>query len=207
MIKTLSTEERVAIARDYLAQVFNGQNAERARQFFTPDVVWHGGALGTVTGVDTIVPVLGGFIGALTGIKSEVQDVIASKDLVALRLVVSATHTGNLLGIPATGRRVQWDAVDIYRVRDDGKISDSGRSRTWLRSSANWGRQNCPGQANAACPSARGPEGTRPRGSWSPHSAAGRRDEYSRGDGRPRRVTGPEDPCSRFQNLAIRPRN
>ncbi len=94
------------------------------REFFTPDVVWHGGALGTVTGVDTIVPVLGGFIGALTGIKAEVQDVIANKDLVALRLVVSATHTGNLLGIPATGRRVQWDAVDIYRVRDDGKISE-----------------------------------------------------------------------------------
>src|SRR2546426_11399124 len=60
MIKTLSTEERVAIARDYLARVFNGGNAERAREFFTPDVVWHGGALGTDTGVDTIIPVLGG---------------------------------------------------------------------------------------------------------------------------------------------------
>src|SRR5256714_15375157 len=97
MIKTLSTEERVAVARDYLARVFNGQNAERAREFFTPDVVWHGGALGTVTGVDTIVPVFGGFIGALTGIKSEVPDVIAGKDLVALRLVVRRRHTGNLL--------------------------------------------------------------------------------------------------------------
>jgi steroid delta-isomerase-like uncharacterized protein len=124
MIKTLSTEERVAVARDYIARVFNGGNAERAREFFTKDVVWHGGALGTVTGVDTIVPILGGFIGALTGIKAEVQDVIASNDLVALRLVVSATQTGNLVGIPATGRRIQWDAVDIYRVRDDGKISE-----------------------------------------------------------------------------------
>src|SRR2546428_9399863 len=103
MIKTLSTEERVAIARDYLARVFNGGNAERAREFFTPDVVWHGGALGTVTGVDTIVPVLGGFIGALTRIKAGVHDDLANKDLVALRLVVSATHTRNLLGIPASG--------------------------------------------------------------------------------------------------------
>src|SRR5258706_988189 len=123
MITSLSTEERVAVARDYLARVFNGRNAERAREFFTPDVVWHGGALGTVTGVDTIVPVLGRFIGALTGIKAEVQDVIANKDLVALRLVVSATHTGNLLGIPATGRPVKWDALDIYRRTDDRKIS------------------------------------------------------------------------------------
>src|SRR3989442_9432971 len=86
MIKTLSTEERVAIARDYLARVFNGSNAERAREFFTPDVVWHGGALGTVTGVDTIVPVLGGFLRGLTGIKAEGPDVIAGKGLGPLRL-------------------------------------------------------------------------------------------------------------------------
>src|SRR2546426_11905674 len=82
MIKTLSTEERVAIARDYLARVFNGGNAERAREFFTPDVVWHGGALGTVTGVDTIVPVLGGVIGALTRVKGEGPEGVAGKHLV-----------------------------------------------------------------------------------------------------------------------------
>src|SRR2546427_12445143 len=81
MIKTLSTEERVAIARDYLARVFNGSNAERAREFFTSDVVWHGGALGTVTGVDTIVPILGGVIGAPTRIQAEGQDGLADKEL------------------------------------------------------------------------------------------------------------------------------
>ena len=118
------TVDRVSVARAYVDEVFNGRDAERAREFFTPDVVWHGGALGTVSGVDTIVPVLGGFIGALTEIQSEVQDVIASDDLVALRLLVTATHAGNLLGVPATGRPVQWDAVDIYRVTEDGKIRE-----------------------------------------------------------------------------------
>jgi len=50
--------------------------------------------------------------------------VIASDDLVVVRLIVTATHQGDLIGIPATGRRVQWNAVDIYRVTDDGKISE-----------------------------------------------------------------------------------
>lgn len=118
------TIDRVAVARAYVSDVFNGHDAERAREYFTPDVVWHGGAVGTVGGVDNVVPVLGGFIGAMTDIRAEEQDVIATDDLVAIRLVVSATHTGNLLGVPATGRRVQWDAVDIYRVTDDGKISE-----------------------------------------------------------------------------------
>jgi len=118
------TVDRVAVARAYVDEVFNGRDAERAREFFTPDVAWHGGALGTITGIDTLIPVLDGFISALTDVKSEVQDVIASDDLVALRLLVTATHAGNLLGVPATGRPVQWDAVDIYRVTEDGKISE-----------------------------------------------------------------------------------
>ena len=116
--------DRVAVARAYVDEVFNGRDAERGRNFFTPDVAWHGGALGTLNGIDNVVPVLGGFIGALTDIHSEVQDVIASDDLVALRLVVDATHSGNLLGVPATGGHVRWDAVDIYRITDEGRISE-----------------------------------------------------------------------------------
>jgi len=104
MSETLEVDLRVATAREFVAQVLNGHDPERARDFFTADVVWHGGALGTVNGVDTVVPLLGGFISALTDIDAAEEDVIASGDLVALRLVVSATHTGNLLGVPATDR-------------------------------------------------------------------------------------------------------
>ena len=124
MSETLEVDQRVATAREFVAQVLNGHDPERARDFFTANVAWHGGALGTVSGVDTVVPLLGGFIDALTDIDAAEQDVIASGDLVALRLVVSATHTGDLLGVPATDRRIQWDAVDIYRVTDDRRISE-----------------------------------------------------------------------------------
>jgi len=124
MTQPLTTEQRISVAREYVKQVFNGRDAERARDFFTADVAWHGNTLGTVNGLDTIVPVLAGFLGALSDVHAEVQDVIASNDLVALRLVVNAQHTGNLLGIPATNGPVHWDAVDIYRVNDAGKISE-----------------------------------------------------------------------------------
>jgi predicted ester cyclase len=124
MSETLTIEQRIEVPRRFLAEVFNGHDAERARDFFTPDVVWHGPSIGTVAGMDNIVPLLGAFIGPLSNIRAEEQDVIASGDLVALRLVVTATQTGDLLGIPASGRDVRWDAVDIYRVNDDGKISE-----------------------------------------------------------------------------------
>ena len=51
------------------------------------------------------------------------QDIVAENDLVVVRLVVSATVKGTLLGVPADGKPVRWNAVDIYRVTD-GKISE-----------------------------------------------------------------------------------
>ena len=124
MNETTTAEQRVATVREFVASVFNGHEPDLAREYMTPEVVWHGNTVGTIAGVDTVVAVLGGFIGALPDIHAEEQDVIASDDLVAVRLVVSATQTGDLLGIPASGRAVRWDAVDIYRVTDDGKISE-----------------------------------------------------------------------------------
>ena len=124
MSETLEVDQRVATARGFVARVFAGHDPERARDFFTDDVVMHAGAVGTTSGIDAVVSIFEGFIGALTDIDAVEQDVIASGDLVALRQVVSATHNGNLLGVPATGRRITWDAVDIYRVTDDGRISE-----------------------------------------------------------------------------------
>jgi predicted ester cyclase len=124
MSQTLTTDQRIEVPRRFMAEVFNGQNPEKARDFFTDDARWHGPSIADVTGVDNIAGLLGAFIGALSDIKAVEQDVIASGDLVALRLVVTAKQAGDLLGIPSSGRGVRWDAVDIYRVTDDGKISE-----------------------------------------------------------------------------------
>ena len=39
------------------------------------------------------------------------------------RIVVSGTQTGPIIGIPATGRHVEWDAIDVYRL-EDRKIAE-----------------------------------------------------------------------------------
>jgi predicted ester cyclase len=122
--QTRTTEQRVAVARDLVASVFNGHDPGRGRDFFTADAKWHGGALGTIAGVDNIVGLLTGFISGLPDIQVVTQDVIASGDLVAMRFVGTATQTGDVLGIPKTGKSIRWDSVDIYKITDDGKISE-----------------------------------------------------------------------------------
>jgi steroid delta-isomerase-like uncharacterized protein len=118
------TEDKVRIAREFLARVFNEHQPDRALEYVTPDVVWRGGSLGTVSGAANLAGLLRTFIGALPDLHAVEQDVVASADLVVLRLIVTATHKGDLLGIPATNRKVRWDAIDVYRVNDDGKISE-----------------------------------------------------------------------------------
>jgi predicted ester cyclase len=122
--KASSTDEKVAVAREFVARVFNDHQPELAMEYFTPQMTWHGGSLGTITGAENVTGLLRSFIGALPDLNAAEQDVVAGDDLVVLRLVVTATHQRDLLNIPATGKSVTWDAVDIYRVDDDGKISE-----------------------------------------------------------------------------------
>lgn len=54
---------------------------------------------------------------------NRVDEVIVSGDKVVTRMTWSGTHRGELLGIEATGRRVEYVGVAIFRVTS-GKIED-----------------------------------------------------------------------------------
>ncbi|MER6137028.1 ester cyclase [Streptomyces sp. NPDC001815] len=55
---------------------------------------------------------------AFPDLKAVLHDVIAEGDRVAARLEYTATHQGTFLGIPATGRPVNFQSIDIWRVED-----------------------------------------------------------------------------------------
>ena len=116
-------EANKKIARDYIDLVFNQHNPGRAADFVTSDVVWHGGSLGDIAGADNLAGLLESFIGALPDLYAAEQDVVAENDLVLVRLVVTATVRGSLLGVPADGKPIRWTAYDVYRVTN-GKISE-----------------------------------------------------------------------------------
>ena len=109
------------LVRAYTRDVFNAHKPERAAEFLAPEAKWHGGTLGTVEGRDNIVRLLQGFIGALPDLDAVEQEMVAEGNSVWVRYVINATHKGDLLGIPATGRKVQWTAVDVYHL-SEGKI-------------------------------------------------------------------------------------
>jgi steroid delta-isomerase-like uncharacterized protein len=116
-------EENKRIVREFIEAAFNQHKADKAAEYMTPDIKWHGGTLGTVEGRDNFAGLIGAIVAALPDLQNVEQDIIAERDIVSVRAVVEGTHKGDLLGIPASGKRVRWDAVDVYRVAD-GKIAE-----------------------------------------------------------------------------------
>ena len=51
-----------------------------------------------------------------TGMNVTIESVVASGDLVAVRSTVRGVHTGELLGVPGTGRAVEFAASDFHQV-------------------------------------------------------------------------------------------
>lgn len=62
----------------------------------------------------------------------EVEDVIAEGDKVTVVSTYSGTHSGEFMGIPATGKKVTGQRVDVFRV-EDGEIVESWQD--WHRAS------------------------------------------------------------------------
>jgi len=51
----------------------------------------------------------------------EINEQLAERDLVATRKTFRGTHSGELWGLAPTGNRVDWEFIDIFRVRE-GKL-------------------------------------------------------------------------------------
>jgi predicted ester cyclase len=51
-------------------------------------------------------------------------DLFGAGDRATLRWIGSGTHQGEFLGVPATGKPIEWNAISIYRLAN-GKITDT----------------------------------------------------------------------------------
>jgi len=53
---------------------------------------------------------------AFPDLQAHIEDIFAAQDKVAVRLRFRGTHSGEFLGIPATGRTVEYVSHEFYRI-------------------------------------------------------------------------------------------
>lgn len=114
----------------FLQDVINEHNGDHAINYLNPDAQWSGGTVGTVTGRANVAGLFASVVAAFPDAHITINDIFAQGDQVVVRVVVSGTQEGPILGIPASERFVQWDGVDVYRL-SDGKISNIWAGDDW----------------------------------------------------------------------------
>ena len=60
------------------------------------------------------------YIAAFPDLRFEVEDVIATGDKVVARARATGTHEGAFMDMPATGKRIDVQLIDIVRFGEDG---------------------------------------------------------------------------------------
>lgn len=60
---------------------------------------------------------------AFADLHLDVRDIVATDHALVVRGRVSAAHVGTFLGVEPTGRRVEWDMIDMVKPGPDGRIA------------------------------------------------------------------------------------
>ena len=128
----MPTEEHRAIVERFCEEAFEEFNDAAANELVTDDFHSHPwSALGIPDGPEGMKQFLAFMRSAFSNAHVSVEDVISEGDKVAARYVFEADHTGELMGIGATGKRVRLPGIFIARV-ESGKLAEYWREEDQL---------------------------------------------------------------------------
>ena len=120
----------IRVVKSFVQDVLNNHNGGDAGNYMTTDASWSGGTVGTITGGPNVAGLFASVVTALPNLHATIDDAFGQGNEVVVRMVVSGTQDGAILGIPASGRNVQWDAIDVFRLHD-GKINAIWAGDDW----------------------------------------------------------------------------
>jgi steroid delta-isomerase-like uncharacterized protein len=119
-------EENKALARRFTEGLWGAHKAELVDELLAPDFVNHDPFPGTTGDREGERQAIAIHSAALSDTRATVDDQIAEGDKVAVRWTFSATQTGEFLGIPPTGNKVEMSGINICRT-ENGKIAELWR--------------------------------------------------------------------------------
>ncbi len=119
----MSEEQNMAIIRRTLDMI-NDRKLSQLAEFTHPDFKRHdlAGALPEVSGTGGPADLMQSILRALPDFHYEIQQFVAKDDRIAVQLTGTGTHRGEFLGVAGTGKRLEWNAINIYRFKDGKTI-------------------------------------------------------------------------------------
>ncbi len=119
----MSDTECKSIARRFVQEIFNARKIEAAKNFVTPDIIYHG-AFEEVRGLEDFKKWVGEDLSAFPDMQVTILDDFGEQNKVALRWTLKATHEKDFAGIPASHKKVEIEGAEIFHFEED-KIKEA----------------------------------------------------------------------------------
>jgi steroid delta-isomerase-like uncharacterized protein len=116
--RALGPDHEVAMRRLY--ERINAGDIDGFGDHLADDFVEHDQTPGSGPGKEEVKQLFHMYRSAFPDMRMEVEDVLVSGDRAIARVRVTGTHQGELMGMPATGNRVDVKLIDITRFGEDG---------------------------------------------------------------------------------------
>ena len=124
----MSAADNKRVVANFVEVCQNQHNLAAADEIFHADFVNHYAPEGRplpvgFSPVEHFKQFYGMLLSAFPDATMTVDEQLAERDLVATRKTLRGTHSGELWGLAPTGNRVEWEFIDIFRVRD-GRLAE-----------------------------------------------------------------------------------
>ena len=121
----------VAVARRFVTDVVNGGRMDAIPGLVHAGYRYHGPGGVEAEGVEGAEQIIAEFRSGFSDLHAEITSEIAQDDRVALTIVLTGTHDGELAGIPPTGERIELPLAIVTRIEEgliveDWEYYDSG---------------------------------------------------------------------------------
>ena len=115
------SEENKAVLRRFYEEVWNEGNLDAIDEIISPNFTTHTPQPGISPDREGVKQFVTAYQSAFPDVHVRVEDQVAEGDKVVTRFSAHATHQGELMGIPATGKEINITGIGLFRV-EGGQI-------------------------------------------------------------------------------------
>lgn len=126
-----TTEQNKATVTRFNKEFIEGGNMNAFNEIIAADFINQTAPPGVPKGPEGVMYFFNHFLKpAFPELKVEIQRQVAEKDTVTTHKIFYTTHKGDFMGIPATGKNVTMEVIDIIRLKD-GKFVEHWNVVDW----------------------------------------------------------------------------
>jgi steroid delta-isomerase-like uncharacterized protein len=126
--RSVSEEKNKTIVRRFIEEFWNQRKLHLAGELFAPECITHQlrseeDAVGTPRSPESVKREAAAWLSGFPDLKFVLEKIIAAEDQVVTHCTMRGTHSGEWMGVPATGKKVSVPIITIHRIAG-GKIAE-----------------------------------------------------------------------------------